>query len=149
MHDIGKIGIPDRILLKPGKLTPDEMKIIQTHTTIGYEILRDSPSGYLQTGAVIALAHHEHYDGNGYPHGISGDSIPIEARIAAVADVFDALLSERPYKKPWNIEQAMDYIKEQKGKHMDPDCVGAFFSRIDDITAILSQWPEHKMVKYM
>jgi two-component system response regulator RpfG len=142
MHDIGKIGIPDNILLKPGKLTPEEMKVIQTHTTIGYEILRDSPSDYLQTGAIIAQSHHERYDGAGYPHNLSGKDIPIEARIVAVADVFDALLSERPYKKAWDVYKAMDYIREQRGKHMDPDCVDAFFSRISDILKIHNQWPD-------
>ncbi len=142
MHDIGKIGIPDHILLKPGKLNPDEMKIIQSHTTIGYEILRDSPSDYLQTGAVIALAHHERYDGTGYPLKISGNNIPIEARIVSIADVFDALLSERPYKKPWSMERALGFIKEQKGKQIDPDCVDAFFSRLPDILDIHNQWPD-------
>lgn len=147
MHDIGKIGIPDHILLKPGKLNADEMKIIQSHTTIGFEILRDSPSDYLQTGAVIALAHHERYDGTGYPYNISGNNIPIEARIVAVADVFDALLSERPYKKPWSIDRALDYIKDQREKHMDPDCVDAFFVRLSDILAIHNQWTEqHKQI---
>ncbi len=148
MHDIGKIGIPDHILLKPGKLDPDEMKIIQSHTTIGYEILRDSPSDYLQTGAIIALSHHERYDGTGYPHNISGNNIPIEARIVAVADVFDALLSERPYKKPWSIDRALDYIKEQREKHMDPDCVDAFFNQLSGILTIHNQWPDQpKQIK--
>lgn len=142
MHDIGKIGIPDNILLKPGKLTPEEMEVIQTHTIIGYEILRDSPSDYLQTGAIIAQSHHERYDGTGYPHNLYGKEIPIEARIVAVADVFDALLSERPYKKAWDVYKAMDYIREQRGKHMDPDCVDAFFSRISDILKIHNQWPD-------
>ncbi len=142
MHDIGKIGVPDRILLKPGKLDPEETQTIQTHTTIGYEILRDSPSDYLQTGAIIALAHHEHFDGNGYPYRISGSNIPIEARVVAVADVFDALLSERPYKQAWSIDRALDYITEQRGQQMDPDCVDAFFVRLSEIIAIHNQWPD-------
>jgi two-component system, response regulator RpfG len=142
MHDIGKIGIPDHILLKPGKLDPLEKKIIQSHSTIGYEILRDSPSDYLQTGAVIALAHHERYDGTGYPHKISGNNIPIEARIVAVADVFDALLSQRPYKKAWSMDKALDYVTQERGKHFAPDCVDAFFTRLTEIIAIHNQWPD-------
>lgn len=143
MHDIGKIGIPDRILLKPGKLNAQEIREIQSHTTIGYEILRDSPSDYLQTGAVIALAHHEHYDGTGYPYKIKGTNIPIEARVVMVADVFDALISERHYKHVWSMDRALDYITKQRGHHMDPDCVDAFFIRLSEIIAIHNQWPNH------
>ncbi|MCP3671158.1 MAG: response regulator [Gammaproteobacteria bacterium] len=149
MHDIGKIGIPDRILLKPGKLDPEEIQTVQTHTTIGYEILRDSPSDYLQTGAIIALSHHERYDGNGYPNRMSGTSIPIEARVVTVADVFDALLSKRPYKRAWSIDQTIDYITEQRGRQMDPDCVDAFFIRLPDIITIHNQWPDQpKLMNY-
>ncbi len=136
MHDIGKIGIPDHILLKPGKLSPSEWQAMKTHTRIGYEILRDSPSEFLQTGAVIALNHHERYNGQGYPRGLAGTDIPLEARIVAVSDVFDALMSERPYKKPWTLQQSLDYLKQEKGQHFDPDCVDAFFARLDQIVDI-------------
>jgi two-component system response regulator RpfG len=142
MHDIGKIGVPDHILLKPGKLTEAEWNMMQMHTQIGYEILRDSPSYFLQTGAVIALRHHERFDGKGYPHGLSGEKIPLEARIVTVADVFDALGSDRPYKKAWPKEKILDYLEEEKGGHFDPDCVDAFLSRMDDILVIQSQWSE-------
>jgi two-component system response regulator RpfG len=131
MHDIGKIGIPDHILLKKGRLSQREWQTMMTHTRIGYEILRDSPSCYLQSGAVIALGHHERYDGTGYPKGLAGNEIPIEARVAAVADVFDALQSERPYKQPWSLEQTLEYMQTQRGKHFDPNCIDAFFARLD------------------
>ncbi|MGD2083626.1 MAG: response regulator, partial [Chromatiales bacterium] len=110
MHDIGKIGIPDRILLKADRLAADEWEIMKTHTLIGYEILRDSPSHFLRAGAVIALGHHERYDGSGYPQGLKGELIPLEARIVAVADVFDALCSVRPYKDAWRPEHALEYL---------------------------------------
>ncbi len=139
MHDIGKIGIPDHILLKRGQLARGEWKTMMTHTSIGYDILRDSPSCYLQSGAVIALSHHERYDGTGYPRGLANNEIPIEARVATVADVFDALLSERPYKQPWGLEQTLEYMQAQRGKHFDPDCIDAFFSRLDLIMDIKQQ----------
>ena len=128
MHDIGKIGIPDAILLKPGKHTKEEFEQMKKHTVIGYEILKDSPSEFLQMGAVIALGHHEKYDGNGYPKGLSGNGIPQQAQIVAVADVFDALTTVRPYKKAWAVQDAFDYILAEQGKHFCPDCVDAFFS---------------------
>ncbi|MCW8907018.1 MAG: response regulator [Sedimenticola sp.] len=133
MHDIGKIGIPDQILLKPGKLTPSEWSIMQTHTRIGYDILRDSTSCYIQAGAVIAYGHHERYDGKGYPQGLSGTDIPIEARIVAVADVFDALRSQRPYKKAWSLDRTLNYLETQRGRHFDPDCVDAFFANMEQV----------------
>ncbi len=136
MHDIGKIGIPDDILRKRGRLTAEEWAIMQRHTTIGYEILRDSPSFYLQAGAVIAYAHHEKYSGEGYPQGLAGNAIPLTARIVAVADVYDALVSERPYKDPWPMEKAVEYLSEQRGKHFDPDCVDAFLAQLDQIIRI-------------
>ncbi len=139
MHDIGKIGIPDSILLKPGNLTPGEFEVMQTHAAIGHEILKDSPSRYIQLGAVIALAHHERYDGSGYPRGLSGDEIPMAARIVAVADVYDALTSERPYKPVWNDEDAVRYLSDQSGKHLDPRCVEAFLARIDKVKEIQEQ----------
>ncbi|MES9941575.1 MAG: HD domain-containing phosphohydrolase [Candidatus Thiodiazotropha sp. 6PLUC2] len=136
MHDIGKIGIPDAILLKPGKLTPDEFKTMQQHTLLGYEILKNSLSKYIQIGAVIALNHHEKYNGQGYPNQLSGDEIPLEARIVAVADVFDALVSDRPYKKSWSIDKAIDYISQERGNHFDPDCTDAFLSEMQEVETI-------------
>jgi two-component system response regulator RpfG len=135
MHDIGKIGVPDNILLKRGRLTAHERSIMQHHSQIGYEILRDSPSQYLQLGATIAWCHHEHFDGSGYPRGLRGDDIPLEARIVALADVFDALLSERPYKKPWKVDQAVELIRSESGGHFDPACVEAMLERLDEIIA--------------
>ncbi len=139
MHDIGKIGIPDQILLKPGRHTPEEQKIMRRHPLIGHEILADSPSRYLQMGAVIALGHHEKYDGSGYPQGLSGDAIPLAARIVAVADVFDALMSNRPYKQAWTFQDALSYIQSERGRHFDPACVRAFELRIDGVAAIMRE----------
>jgi two-component system response regulator RpfG len=136
MHDIGKIGVPDQILLKPGRLSAEEMDIMKTHSQIGYEILKDSPSEYLQMGAVIALHHHEKYNGTGYPHGLAGEEIPLPARIVAIADAYDALTSERPYKSVWSSQQAVHYLNAQKGMHFDPRCLDAFNTRLDRITRI-------------
>jgi two-component system response regulator RpfG len=136
MHDIGKIGIPDHILLKPGKLVPEEFTVMKQHTRIGYEILKDSPSRYLQMGAVIALGHHEKYDGTGYPYGLSGQDIPLPARIVAVADVYDALSSRRCYKPAWSFGDIMQLLEAQASQHFDPDCVGAFIRRLSDVHAI-------------
>lgn len=133
MHDVGKIGISDRILLKADKLTPEEWEIMKTHTTIGYEILKGSSSRYTQLGSVIALGHHEKWDGSGYPYGLRGEDIPLAARIVAVADVYDALTSVRPYKKAWPSEEAVKYITEQAGKHFDPRCVDSFIKQCDKI----------------
>lgn len=139
MHDIGKIGIPDSILLKPGNLTPEEFEIMQTHTAIGHEILKDSPSRYIQLGAVIALNHHEKFDGTGYPQGLKGNEIPLSARIVSVADVYDALTSARPYKTAWNAEDAVRFLAEQSARQLDPRCVEAFLSRIDKVAQIQEQ----------
>jgi two-component system response regulator RpfG len=136
MHDIGKIGIPDHILLKPGKLLPEEFTVMKQHTRIGYEILKDSPSRYLQMGAVIALGHHEKYDGSGYPHGLSGEEIPLPARIVAVADVYDALSSRRCYKPAWSFNDILQLFETQSGQHFDPRCVEAFMTRLDDVHRI-------------
>ncbi len=132
MHDIGKVGTPDHILLKPGRLTPEEFEIMKQHATIGYEILRDSASPLLQCAAKLALAHHEKFDGSGYPQGLAGESIPLYGRIVAVADVFDALTSERPYKKAWALDDAVDFLKTNAGSHFDPACVDGF----------LAAWPQ-------
>ena len=136
MHDIGKIGVPDQILLKPGRLTAEEMDIMKTHSRIGYEILKDSPSQYLQMGAIIALHHHEKFNGTGYPHGLAREEIPLPARIVAIADAYDALTSERPYKSVWTSQQAVHYLNAQKGMHFDPRCLEAFNTRLDHITRI-------------
>ncbi len=139
MHDIGKIGIPDNILLKPGSLSADEWAVMKTHPTIGYKILHGSPSKYLSLGAEIALAHHEKYDGSGYPNSTKGEAIPIEARIVAVADVFDALTSERPYKKKWTNEAALEFLNANSGSHLDPVCVGAFIAQMGQVVVIQQQ----------
>ena len=136
MHDIGKIGIPDGVLLKPGKLDAEEWKIMQGHASIGYKILANSQSKYMQMGAVIALYHHERFDGKGYPNGLHGDDIPLIARIVAVADVYVALVSVRPYKKAWSEEQSIAYLKENAGSQLDPNCVDAFCKRILDVRKI-------------
>jgi two-component system response regulator RpfG len=139
MHDIGKIGIPDNILLKPGKLDHEEFSIMKTHSLIGYHILKNSHSKYISLGAEIALSHHERYDGSGYPNGLKDKAIPIEARIVAVADVYDALTSERPYKKAWSNQEALEYIYSNKGSHFDPSCVEAFLMQFSKISLIQQQ----------
>jgi putative two-component system response regulator len=126
LHDVGKIGIPDHILLKPGRLDEQEMAIMRTHAAIGAAILKDASSPLMQHAAAIALSHHEKYDGSGYPQGLKGDSIPLYGRIVAVADVFDALTSSRPYKAAWSFERAVDWLRENSGSHFDPACVEAF-----------------------
>ena len=135
LHDIGKIGIPDLILLKPGKLTDDEFEQMKAHTTIGAEILSGSSSSLLRMAQSIALTHHERWDGQGYPNGLSGDRIPLEGRIAAVADVFDALTHERPYKHAWTVKEAVAEIFHQDGQHFDPFVVNAF-ARVDHATLL-------------
>jgi len=130
------MGIADQILLKPGRLTPEEFEEMKRHPLIGYDILKDSASSVVQVGAVIALAHHEKFDGSGYPHGLAGEAIPLEGRIVAVADVFDALTSARPYKKAWPVEQALDLLREGRGAHFDPRCVDAFLSALDEVESI-------------
>ena len=128
MHDIGKVGIADAILLKPGRLTEDELAVMRTHALLGYKLLNGSSSKVLQTGADIALGHHEKFDGSGYPSGLVGEAIPIFSRIVAVADVFDALTSERPYKKAWSLEDSINFLKTNSGSHFDPSCVDAFLA---------------------
>ena len=136
LHDIGKVGVADAILLKPGRLTPDEFEVMKQHTVYGYEILRDSTSEILQAGASIALGHHEKFDGNGYPNRLRGEEIPIFSRIVAVADVFDALTSARPYKPAWTLEDASQWIRSQSGSHFDPACVAVFFEHWDEVLGI-------------
>lgn len=142
MHDVGKIGIPDHILLKPGRLDVPEFEIMKQHALIGYEILNGSKSIMLQAAAGIALGHHEKYDGSGYPSGLSGDAIPLFARICAVADVFDALTSERPYKKAWDDVPAIALLREGAGGHFDPACVEAFLSSWDQVIDIRNRFKD-------
>lgn len=142
MHDIGKVGTPDHILLKPGRLDPEEMDIMRQHAGIGYDILKGSPSPLLQKAAVIALTHHEKFDGSGYPNNLKGQDIPIDGRIVAVADVFDALTSERPYKKAWSVDEAVKFMHDNSGSHFDPDCIEAFFRNWDEIMAIKSRFTD-------
>ena len=136
MHDIGKVGIPDNILNKPGKLTNDEWIIMQKHSTIGYDLFKDSNKPLLQTAAIIAYEHHEKYDGSGYPRGLKGDEIHIYGRITALADVFDALESDRCYKKAWENEKIFKLLKEERGKHFDPRLVDIFFKHLDEFLAV-------------
>jgi len=136
MHDIGKIGVPDQILLKPGGLSPDERTLMERHAAIGHEILKDSESRYIQMGAVIALGHHERWDGAGYPQGLAADDIPLPARIVAVADVYDALRSERPYKTAWSRAAACDYLRDEAGRRFDPACIQGFFDAFERICQI-------------
>ncbi len=142
MHDIGKVGTPDHILLKPGRLTPEEMVIMRQHASIGHEILRDSRSPFLQLAATVALTHHEKFDGSGYPHGLRGADIPLSGRIVAVADVFDALTSARPYKTAWPVEAALDFLRGQRGSHFDPSCVDAFLDDLPGVKAVGLQFQD-------
>lgn len=139
LHDVGKIGISDNILLKPGRLTPEEFEIIKTHCKIGHRILADSTSEILQIGSVIAQTHHEKFDGSGYPNGLKGEDIPISGRLAAVCDVFDALTSERVYKAPIPIPDALKILEEDSGSHFDPAIVEIFLKNVDQILKIKSR----------
>lgn len=136
MHDLGKIGIPDRILLKPAKLDPVEWEIMKQHTVIGAKILNGSNAEFIKLGQVIALSHHEKWDGSGYPNSLKGVGIPIAGRISAIADVFDALTSKRPYKEPFSVEKSLAIIREGRGSHFDPDVLDAFFAIQDEILDI-------------
>jgi hypothetical protein len=140
MHDIGKLGIKDMILLKPAKLTDEEFEEMKKHAIYGYEILKDSTIDILKMASNVALCHHEKYDGTGYPRGLKGEEIPIEARIVAVADVFDALTSRRPYKEPYEIERAVEIIEKDSGKHFDPKVVQAFKKALPEIIKILKKY---------
>ena len=139
MHDVGKIGIPDRVLLKPGKLDPEEWALMQSHTTIGAEILAGSSSELLQIAEEIALTHHERFDGTGYPQGLAGEAIPLGARITAICDVFDALRSQRVYKDSWTIDDAVAELAAQRGRHFDPALVDAFLALVPDLEPDLLQ----------
>ncbi len=139
MHDVGKIGIPDHIILKNGKLTDEEFTVIKSHTVIGAGILKSSKVHILECARQIALFHHEKWNGRGYPEGISGLHIPIMARIVAICDTFDALTSKRPYKNPYPIEVSCDIIKKEKGQHFDPDLTDVFLNNIEKFAEIKSR----------
>ena len=142
MHDIGKIAIPDSVLLKPGKLDADEWDIMKTHVDCGVDILGDHESELMTMAREIAQHHHEKFDGSGYPNGLKGDSIPLSARIVAIADVFDALTSERPYKKAWSLEKAILLLEEEAGKHFDPELVPAFIKCMPRIIEVMNKYKE-------
>jgi len=142
MHDVGKIGIPDRILLKPGKLDPEEWEVMKRHTSIGEHILDGDDSPLLMLAREIAISHHEKWDGSGYPYGLKGEEIPISGRIVALSDVFDALTSERPYKKAWSIEAALEYVQSNSGTHFDPILVHHFVRLLPQVLAIRMRFAE-------
>lgn len=140
LHDIGKVGISDAILLKAGRLDEAEMDAMKKHCDIGWKILHSSQNPYLKAGAVIAKSHHEKFDGSGYPQGLKGEQIPLYGRITAIADVFDALTSTRPYKEPWPFEEAVEYLQAQSKSHFDPVLCGLFISHLDEVRAIYEQF---------
>lgn len=142
MHDVGKIGIPDAILLKPGRLTPDEFDHMKQHAAIGAQILANSSSPLLQLAHKLAIEHHEKWDGSGYPYGLKGEQISVEGRIVAIADVFDALTSKRPYKEAWGVEEALEHMQAQAGKHFDPHLINLFVNKLDAIIAIKNTYQE-------
>jgi putative two-component system response regulator len=148
LHDIGKVGIPDHILLKPGKLTPEEWLIMKTHSHLGSLAIQQAeedaerPVEFLRLARDIAHYHHEKWDGSGYPEGLAGEAIPVSARLMALADVFDALISRRAYKAPFSLEKSIEIIREGRASHFDPDIVDAFLIRIDDFTAIAQQYAD-------
>ncbi|HLI57485.1 MAG TPA: HD domain-containing phosphohydrolase, partial [Actinomycetota bacterium] len=136
LHDVGKIGIPDAVLLKPGPLTPEEFRVMQQHTVIGHDLLSGSQSPLIRLGALIALNHHERWDGTGYPNGLSGTAIPAEARVAAVADVFDALTSDRVYRPAFPVDRAVEMMRAGRATQFDPDLLDLFLGSLDDVLAL-------------
>ncbi|HEX9062864.1 MAG TPA: HD domain-containing phosphohydrolase, partial [Clostridia bacterium] len=142
MHDIGKIAILDQILIKPGRLTTDEFEVMKTHSNLGYDLLKNSNRKTLKAAAIIALQHHEKYNGEGYPNGLKGEEIHIYGRIVAVADVFDALGCDRVYKKAWELEKILDYFKQESGKHFDPVLVEILFEKLDLILKVKNTLPD-------
>jgi putative two-component system response regulator len=151
LHDIGKIGISDTILFKPGALSTAERMAMQEHAALGGRILGGSELPLLKLAAEIAQSHHEKWDGSGYPHGLKATEIPLASRIVAVADVFDALMSKRPYKEAWSLARVMDHMREQSGRHFDPRIVDAMLSNVAEILAIWSRhtdpaWPQRRLV---
>ena len=142
MHDIGKVGIPDNILNKPGKHTFEEFEIMKTHAQLGYEMLKHSTKPILQAAAIVAREHHEKYNAKGYPKGLRGEEIHIFARITAVADVFDALGSDRVYKKAWEDEKIFELFNSEKGEHFDPKIIDVFFENIEEIKVIREKFKD-------
>ena len=142
MHDIGKIGIPEAILLKPGKLDDAEWVVMKKHPAIGAGIIGRHQHPLLETARIVALTHHEKWDGNGYPRGLRGEAIPLSGRIVAIADVFDALTSERPYKKAWPIEEAVSFLKQQSGSHFDPRLVELFVNALPELMKVRAMYAD-------
>ena len=142
LHDVGKIGIPDHILLKPGPLDVAERNIMQTHARIGYDLLKGGQSELLRMGAEISLTHHEKYNGEGYPNGFAAETIPLSGRVVATADVFDALVNRRHYKQAWPLDDAIDYMRNESGRHFDPGCVAALLRRIHEVVDIQKKFSE-------
>lgn len=140
MHDVGKVALPDHILLRPGALTPDERREMERHTLIGHQILSGSGSALLELGATIALTHHEKWDGSGYPRRLAGNAIPLEGQVAAVADVFDALTSDRPYRRAFPIEQAVEILRSERGRHFDPRLVDLFLENVDELSELRARY---------
>jgi response regulator RpfG family c-di-GMP phosphodiesterase len=136
------VGIPDAILNKPGKLTAEEFEIMKTHAQLGYDMLKNSKGVVLRTASIVAYEHQEKFDGSGYPRGLKGKDIHIYGRITGVADVFDALGTERVYKRAWELDKILEYFREQRGRHFDPDLVDIFFECLDDLLRIRDQYPE-------
>ncbi|MEK6195001.1 MAG: HD domain-containing protein, partial [Deltaproteobacteria bacterium] len=144
MHDVGKVGIPDDVLMKPGKLDLSEVEIIQRHTQIGYEILKNSKREIMEAAKIAASQHHERWDGKGYPKGRKGEETHIFGRITALTDVFDALLHKRVYKEAWDLQKVLNYILDERAKHFDPRLVDIFMESIDEIIAINQKFPNEK-----
>ncbi|MCL1058892.1 response regulator [Shewanella gelidimarina] len=142
MHDIGKIGINDAILRKPGKLTAEEFIEMKKHAQIGAEIIGDNESELLQMAKIVAISHHEKWNGAGYPNGLKGEDIPRIGRIVAIADVFDALTSERPYKRAWTVEDAVSLLQQEAGEHFDPQLVPLFIEHIEEMTEIMESFKD-------
>jgi len=143
MHDVGKIGIPDSILQKPGPLDAEEWKVMQSHASIGGDIIGRHESGMLAMAHLLAVTHHEKWDGSGYPAGLKGEEIALVGRIVAIADVFDALTSARPYKQAWPVEQAVEYLQQQRGKHFEPRLGDLFIEQMPALLEIKQRWAEH------
>jgi putative two-component system response regulator len=149
MHDIGKIGIPDHVLLKPGKLSDGEWVVMRQHTTIGAAILEGANEGFIKLGEVIAATHHEKWDGNGYPRGLKGREIPLVGRIVAISDVFDALMSKRPYKEPFSLEKSLSIITAGRGSHFDPEVHDAFMDILDDVLKVREQYRDEEQSRLL
>ncbi|WP_202916208.1 HD domain-containing phosphohydrolase [Paenibacillus mesophilus] len=148
MHDIGKVAIPDSVLKKPGKLTDEEFDIMKTHTEIGYSLLKNSKRRILKTAAVVAEQHHEKWNGKGYPRGLKGEEIHVYGRITAIADVFDALASDRVYKKAWELDRILNLFKEERGQHFDPDVVDSFFEHLPAILKVRDEYADHLLEQH-